>query len=230
MMAADRVGELADLGENRLEERAALNVASWEKRCLDILGAGMGLLFLAPFLTFVAVLIMLESPGPALFRQKRTGYRGRTFRIYKFRSMTVAEDGAVVRQAQKGDARITTIGAFLRKSSIDELPQLINVVKGEMSLVGPRPHAQAHDEYYSTVIPEYRDRFMVRPGITGLAQVMGYRGATPDIASMAARIERDVQYIRSWSVKMDVVILYRTVMLGPFDPAAYCAPSRLTSR
>lgn len=221
MMAADRVGELADLGEDRLEERAGLAVSSWEKRLIDILGAGAGLLFLAPFLTFVAVLIMLESRGPALFRQKRTGYGGRTFRIYKFRSMSVAEDGAVVRQAQRGDSRITTIGAFLRKSSIDELPQLINVLKGEMSLVGPRPHAQAHDDYYSTVIPEYVERFRVRPGITGLAQVMGHRGATPDIASMAARIDKDVQYIRSWSVKLDVTILYRTVMLGPFDPAAY---------
>lgn len=194
---------------------------SWAKRGMDVLGAGFGLLFLSPFLLLVAILIRLESKGPALFCQRRTGYNGREFKIYKFRSMRVAEDGDVIKQATLGDDRITAIGAFLRKSSIDELPQLLNVLKGDMSLVGPRPHALAHDRYYTTVIPEYEMRFMVRPGITGLAQVLGHRGATPDVESMAARIEQDVEYIRRWSFMLDVQILWRTIMLGPFSPGAY---------
>jgi putative colanic acid biosysnthesis UDP-glucose lipid carrier transferase len=209
-----------DAGEG-LAEAAERVQRSGLKRLVDLLGAGWGLMFLAPFLIFVAVLIRLESRGPALFRQRRTGYGGKTFKIYKFRTMRVAEDGDAVRQAERFDARTTLVGAFLRRSSIDELPQLINVLKGEMSLVGPRPHALAHDRYYGEVIPAYRDRFLIKPGITGLAQVLGYRGATPELAMMAARVEKDVQYIRRWSVRFDIEILFRTVLLGPFDPAAF---------
>jgi putative colanic acid biosysnthesis UDP-glucose lipid carrier transferase len=204
-----------------LAQDAARVQRSVLKRLMDVLGAGSGLMFLAPFLIFLAVLIRLESRGPALFRQRRTGYGGTIFKIYKFRTMRVVEDGEAIRQAQRYDDRTTALGAFLRRSSIDELPQLINVVRGDMSLVGPRPHALAHDEYYGEAVASYRDRFLVRPGITGLAQVLGYRGPTPELAMMAARVDKDLQYIRRWSIGFDVEILLRTVLLGPFDPAAF---------
>ncbi len=191
------------------------------KRALDIFGALGGLIFLSPFLILVAMVICIESPGPAIFRQRRTGYDGRPFVIYKFRSMRVQEDGATVRQAGKDDSRITRFGRFLRRSSVDELPQLLNVLKGEMSLVGPRPHALAHDDYYSAALPEYRFRFKTKPGLTGLAQVSGLRGETQALETMAARVAHDVEYIRTWSFALDVKILARTLMMGPFHPAAY---------
>jgi len=220
-MVADSVSIDAGGDEADLVRPALKAHNSWIKRGIDLLGSGIGLLFLSPFLFAVAVMIRLESPGPALFCQRRTGYRGREFKIYKFRSMRVAEDGDVIQQATPGDSRVTELGAFLRRSSIDELPQLINVFKGDMSLVGPRPHALAHDRYYADAIAVYEQRFLVRPGITGLAQVMGHRGATPDIESMAARIDKDLEYIRRWSTALDLQILWRTLMLGPFDSAAY---------
>jgi putative colanic acid biosysnthesis UDP-glucose lipid carrier transferase len=221
-MVAESTTNLDNSDEGaELAQDAARVQRSVLKRLLDVLGAGSGLMFLAPFLIFLAVLIRLESRGPALFRQRRTGYCGAIFKIYKFRTMRVAEDGDTIRQAQRFDDRTTALGAFLRRSSIDELPQLINVVKGDMSLVGPRPHALAHDEYYGEIVPGYRDRFLVRPGITGLAQVLGYRGPTPEVAMMAARVDKDLQYIRRWSIGFDVEILLRTVVLGPFDPAAF---------
>jgi putative colanic acid biosynthesis UDP-glucose lipid carrier transferase len=220
-MVADSLSIDANADESNLVNAALRAHGSWIKRAIDLVGSGLGLLFLSPFLIVIAIMIRLESKGPALFCQRRTGYRGREFKIYKFRSMRVAEDGDSIKQAERGDSRITRLGAFLRRSSIDELPQLINVLKGDMSLVGPRPHALAHDRYYGAAIPEYENRFLVRPGITGLAQVLGHRGATPDIESMAKRIEKDVEYIRRWSIRLDVVILWRTLMLGPFDSAAY---------
>jgi putative colanic acid biosynthesis UDP-glucose lipid carrier transferase len=220
-MVADSVSIEAGGEETNLYRPALKAHGAWTKRGLDILGSGLGLLFLSPFLILVAILIRLESRGPALFCQRRTGYRGKEFKIYKFRSMRVAEDGDVITQATPGDARVTRLGAFLRQSSIDELPQLINVFKGDMSLVGPRPHALAHDRYYGEAIAGYHNRFLVRPGITGLAQVMGHRGATPDVAAMARRIDKDLEYIRRWSFRLDVEILCRTLMLGPFDSAAY---------
>jgi putative colanic acid biosynthesis UDP-glucose lipid carrier transferase len=212
----DAGGDEADLARPALKAHH-----SWLKRAIDLFGSGFGLLFLSPFLIAVAVMIRLESKGPALFCQRRTGYRGREFKIYKFRSMRVAEDGDVIKQATRGDDRVTPLGAFLRRSSIDELPQLINVFMGDMSLVGPRPHALAHDRYYAQAIPLYEQRFLVRPGITGLAQVSGHRGATPDVETMAARIDKDLEYIRRWSIGLDVKILWGTLMLGPFDSAAY---------
>jgi lipopolysaccharide/colanic/teichoic acid biosynthesis glycosyltransferase len=220
-MTADSVSIFSDDEDAVLSKPALRAYRSWAKRALDITGAGVGLLFLSAFFIAIAVMIRLESPGPALFCQRRTGYRGKEFKIYKFRSMRVAEDGEVIKQASRGDDRITRLGAFLRQSSIDELPQLINVLKGDMSLVGPRPHAIAHDRYYGAAIAEYDARFLVRPGITGLAQVLGHRGATPDVESMARRIDKDLEYIRRWSLKLDILILWRTVMLGPFDSAAY---------
>ncbi|HET9159815.1 MAG TPA: sugar transferase [Caulobacteraceae bacterium] len=220
-MVADSLSIDAETGEDALARPALRAYRSWLKRGLDISGAGLGLLFLSPFLIMIAIMIRLESKGPALFCQRRTGYRGREFKIYKFRSMRVAEDGDEIRQATKGDDRITALGAFLRKSSIDELPQLLNVLKGDMSLVGPRPHALAHDKYYGAAIAAYEYRFLVRPGITGLAQVLGHRGATPDVETMARRVEKDCEYIRRWSMVLDIEILWRTLMLGPFDSAAY---------
>jgi putative colanic acid biosynthesis UDP-glucose lipid carrier transferase len=191
------------------------------KRLIDIVGAGLGLIVLSPLLLMVAAAIMLESPGLPVFCQRRTGYRGRTFVIYKFRSMRVCEDGANIVQAVRDDDRITNVGRLLRRSSIDELPQLVNVVKGEMSLVGPRPHALAHDTYYGEQIAGYDHRFMAKPGLTGLAQVCGLRGRTEDVASMAARIEKDLEYISSWSLFLDIKILFRTVLIFAFHPAAY---------
>jgi lipopolysaccharide/colanic/teichoic acid biosynthesis glycosyltransferase len=191
------------------------------KRLMDIAGASAGLLLLAPFLLLVALLIRLESPGPALFRQRRIGRGGVPFQIYKFRSMTVVEDGAVVVQASADDCRKTRLGDFLRRSCIDELPQLLNVLRGEMSLIGPRPHAAAHDAYYGSAILEYGSRHLVRPGIAGLAQVCGLRGATPTVECMAARVAKDLEYIDGWTLSSDVKILLQAVFEGPFHPAAF---------
>jgi putative colanic acid biosynthesis UDP-glucose lipid carrier transferase len=181
------------------------------KRCFDILVAGLLLIFFAPLLLIVAALIKLESPGPALFRQARGGLNGRTFTIYKLRSMRCEENGDKVVQAQRQDDRITFIGKLVRSSSVDELPQLLNVLKGDMSLVGPRPHAQAHDRYYETVIPTYNLRFQARPGLTGLAQIRGLRGATNDIEDMANRVKSDIDYIDSWTLMTDIKIMLMTV-------------------
>lgn len=191
------------------------------KRAIDISGACASLIVLGFFLVLVAVAIKLESRGPALFRQRRTGCGGRPFVIYKFRTMTTQDDGDEIKQAEPGDQRLTRIGAFLRRSSIDELPQILNVLKGDMSLVGPRPHAVAHDRYYASLIPEYEARFAVRPGITGLAQIAGFRGATPNTEVMAARVAYDLEYIHSWSLRLDLNILWKTLILGPFDPMAF---------
>src|SRR4051812_22591799 len=146
--------------------------------------AALGLFVLSPVLVLVALAIRLDSTGPALFRQTRTGLNGKPFRIYKFRTMTVQEDGATIQQVTRNDPRVTRIGHWLRSTSIDDLPQLLNVIRGEMALVGPRPHALAHDEYYGRAIPAYVRRFAVKPGITGWAQVNGLCGETPTVADM----------------------------------------------
>lgn len=205
-------------GEQAGAERLRTSKA---KRLIDIFGSVAGLIFLLPLFLLVATLICIESRGSPIFCQRRTGYKGVPFVIYKFRTMSVVEDGEEVVQAVRGDARVTQLGSFLRRSSIDELPQLMNVLKGEMSLVGPRPHAIAHDDYYSQAIAGYSSRFDARPGITGLAQVSGLRGGTEDIALMAARVTRDVEYIQRWSLLLDFQILLRTLWVGPFDPSAY---------
>jgi len=176
----------------------------------DIAVAAMCLILLAPLLALIAVLVRLDSRGPALFRQTRTGLNGRTFLIYKFRTMHVQEDGAVVRQARRGDARVTRLGALLRKTSLDELPQLLNVLRGDMSLVGPRPHALAHDSYYGERLAAYHHRFAVRPGITGWAQINGSRGETPHLTDMQRRIEFDVWYVQNRTFALDLKILVAT--------------------
>jgi putative colanic acid biosysnthesis UDP-glucose lipid carrier transferase len=205
-----------DIGDTVAVElqRAALSRAEQvAKRGVDILLSLALLVCLSPFILAVAIAIKLDSPGPALFRQTRRGFNGRPFRIYKFRTMTVMEDDDVVRQAQKRDARITRVGYWLRRLSIDELPQLLNVFSGEMSLVGPRPHASAHDHYFTSVIEKYAFRHHVKSGITGWAQVRGARGETDTLDKMERRVELDLWYINNWSVWLDFTILIRTVLV-----------------
>lgn len=180
------------------------------KRVLDVTLSLAAILFLLPLLGLIVLAIKVDSRGPALFRQHRTGRHGKIFEIYKFRSMTVLEDGADVVQARVGDLRITRAGRVLRIFSLDELPQLFNVLSGEMSLVGPRPHAVTHDEYYSERIPHYRLRQKVKPGITGWAQINGARGATPRLSDMQARIDLDITYVERENFWLDLKILART--------------------
>jgi len=183
------------------------------KRLLDLAIAVPLLIVLAPLLIAVAAFIKLDSAGPALFRQSRLGLNGKPFGILKFRTMNVIEDGESVVQAERNDKRITPIGAFLRSTSIDELPQLLNVIAGDMSLVGPRPHAIAHDIHYASLIPEYTQRQRVKPGITGWAQVNGYRGGTPTLDLMQSRVDLDIWYADHASVALDIAIIART----PFE-------------
>lgn len=183
------------------------------KRMLDIVIAVTALIILIPAFVLIAVLVRLDSPGPILFRQRRTGLNGRVFRILKFRTMSVVEDGAAISHATRNDPRVTRVGDFLRKSSLDEMPQLINVILGHMSLVGPRPHALAHDAQYGALLPHYAQRFAVRPGLTGLAQVKGFRGEIHKLDCMARRVDADVEYVKTWTVGSDIVILFRTVPL-----------------
>jgi putative colanic acid biosynthesis UDP-glucose lipid carrier transferase len=191
------------------------------KRAFDVAMASSALAFLAPLLVLLALAIWLEDRQPVLFSQRRTGLNGRPFRIYKFRTMSVVEDGAHLRQATRGDQRITRVGAILRTLSLDELPQLVNVVRGEMSLVGPRPHALAHDDAWKAAVPGYGARFRARPGLTGYAQVNGFRGEVRANADIVGRIEADNYYIENWSVALELLILLRTVPLLFHDPRAY---------
>jgi exopolysaccharide biosynthesis polyprenyl glycosylphosphotransferase len=184
-----------------------------QKRCLDIGIASIALLFLAPLLIMTAISVKLDSPGSVIFRQTRRGFNGRPFDIWKFRSMTTSENGDLVRQARREDTRVTRIGRLLRKSSLDELPQFWNVLRGEMSLVGPRPHALAHDSYYDQMISNYAYRHHVKPGLTGWAQINGLRGETPTIDLMEKRVEYDVWYVSNWSIWLDVRILIRTAIV-----------------
>jgi Undecaprenyl-phosphate glucose phosphotransferase len=190
------------------------------KRVLDICLASSILLVLSPLLAATAIAIKLNSPGPVIFRQRRNGFNGRPFLIYKFRTMNVLEDGPLIRQATKQDARVTTVGRVLRQSSIDELPQLLNVLKGDMSLVGPRPHAVAHDDEYGALIANYAFRHHVKPGITGLAQVNGCRGSTMHLDQMKKRVDFDLWYIDNWSLLLDLKILARTTLV-PLSRDAY---------
>lgn len=182
------------------------------KRAFDILIASCGLLVHLPLLLAVAVLIRMDSSGPVIFRQRRKGFNGQEFLIYKFRTMHVMEDSAHITQAKKRDPRVTRVGRLLRRSSIDELPQLLNVLKGDMSFVGPRPHANAHDEEYGALIGQYALRHHVKPGITGWAQVNGLRGETSHLEQMKKRIDLDLWYINNWSLTLDIQIVARTVI------------------
>jgi Undecaprenyl-phosphate glucose phosphotransferase len=183
-----------------------------EKRALDLLCASAGLLLLTPALILVAILIKLDSPGPVFFLQRRFGFNQEPFQIIKFRSMRTLEDGPGIRQAQRDDPRVTGLGYWLRRWNIDEIPQLFNVIRGEMSLVGPRPHALSHDHEYEQRISTYARRHNVKPGITGWAQIHGLRGETDTDEKMRARVEHDLHYIDNWSIWLDLQILVRTVL------------------
>jgi putative colanic acid biosysnthesis UDP-glucose lipid carrier transferase len=194
-----------------LDELGLADVSGFPaKRVLDVTLALAALLLTLPLLALITLAIALDSRGPVLFAQRRIGLGGQPFAILKFRSMKVLEDGAENTQAVEGDARITRIGRLLRASSLDELPQLFNVLAGDMSLVGPRPHAAAHDEYYASHLADYRLRHLVKPGITGWAQIHRARGATPTLKHMQARIDLDIFYIAHESVTFDLRILART--------------------
>ena len=194
--------------------------AVW-KRCLDLTMASLALLLLWPVFAAVAVLIKRSSPGPVLFKQRRYGLNGEEILVYKFRSMTVCEDGPVIAQATKQDRRITPIGRFLRRTSLDELPQILNVLEGKMSFVGPRPHAVAHNEEYRKLISGYMIRHKVRPGITGWAQVNGLRGETSTVDLMHERVQYDLDYLKNWSLGLDLKILFKTAVTVLRDRNAY---------
>jgi len=208
------VKEIAGIPVLTLSETPLTGVSKLSKAIEDRVLAFIILLCISPILIAVAIAVKLDSSGPIFFRQNRTGWNGKSFRIWKFRSMKVEQevsDKQEVKQAEKDDPRITKVGKFIRKTSLDELPQLLNVLLGDMSLVGPRPHAVQHDEVYAQRITDYYIRNNIKPGITGLAQVRGYRGETKEIDQMMKRIESDIEYINNWSVGMDISILLRTV-------------------
>jgi Undecaprenyl-phosphate glucose phosphotransferase len=191
------------------------------KRFFDLSLAVAGLVTLLPLMLVTALLVKLDSRGPVFFLQKRNGFNGRAFDIIKFRTMHVLENGTVVSQATRNDPRVTRLGRWLRRSSIDELPQLFNVVRGDMSLVGPRPHALCHNSEYEKLIANYALRYHVKPGLTGWAQVNGYRGETPQIKQMEHRVEHDLWYINNWSPLLDVSIVLQTVVVTLRQTKAY---------
>ena len=187
------------------------NVETLTKRAMDIVLASIALVFLAPVFMIIALLIKLDSRGPVFFFQLRHGFNQKPFPIIKFRTMTVTEDGTSIRQATRNDPRVTRIGRFLRRWNIDELPQVVNVLKGEMSIVGPRPHALIHNHEFQNRIALYARRHNVKPGITGWAQVNGYRGQTDTDDKMRGRVEHDLYYIDNWSIWFDIQIILMTV-------------------
>jgi putative colanic acid biosynthesis UDP-glucose lipid carrier transferase len=204
------VSEIAGMPVLTLSETPLIGTRRLLKRAEDACLCVVLLVLLAPVLGAIALAVRLDSPGPVFFRQARLGWGGKRFHIWKFRSMYVHDDHGVVVQAGRGDPRVTRVGAFLRRTSLDELPQIFNVIRGEMSFVGPRPHAVQHDQEYARQIAHYFARHKIKPGITGLAQVRGLRGETPDLAMMMLRVESDIEYINNWSLWADVVILLRT--------------------
>jgi putative colanic acid biosynthesis UDP-glucose lipid carrier transferase len=191
------------------------------KRAVDLLLGTLLLVVSGPLLIATAIAVKLSSPGPALFKQRRYGLNGEEISVYKFRSMRVCEDHATIKQATRNDDRVTRIGRFLRRTSLDELPQILNVLEGKMSIVGPRPHAVAHNEQYRRLISGYMIRHKVRPGITGWAQVNGLRGETDDLEKMRRRIEYDIYYLNNWSLWLDLKILLRTLWIVIRDEHAY---------
>jgi putative colanic acid biosynthesis UDP-glucose lipid carrier transferase len=197
-----------------LFETPFIGVDGWVKRLEDILLSSIILALVALPMLLIAASVKLTSPGPVLFKQKRYGLDGRAIRVWKFRSMTVCEDAGTVPQATRCDPRVTPLGAFLRATSLDELPQFFNVLMGDMSVVGPRPHAVAHNEQYRKLIPGYMLRHKVKPGITGWAQVNGWRGETDTLEKMQKRVECDLWYIRSWSIWLDLKIIFKTLYKG----------------
>lgn len=195
--------------------------SSVTKRIEDVVLGSMILFLISPILLIVGLGVKLSSPGPIIFKQERYGLDGRPIKVWKFRSMRVMDNGAVVKQATKDDPRVTNFGAFIRRTSLDELPQFINVITGQMSIVGPRPHAVAHNEQYRSLIDKYMLRHHVKPGITGWAQINGYRGETDTLDKMQKRVEHDLIYIQSWSLWLDIKIIFLTVFNGFTGKTAY---------
>lgn len=207
-----RWGTLGHVPTVSLRETPFYGVDGWLKRLEDIVLGSLILLIIAIPMLIIGVIVRLNSPGPVLFKQRRYGLNGEVIDVIKFRSMTVTEDGAEIRQATQNDPRVTRIGAFLRRTNLDELPQFLNVVAGSMSIVGPRPHAVAHNELYRKKIQGYMLRHKVKPGITGWAQVNGWRGETDTLEKMEMRVEHDLDYIRDWSLLWDLQIITMTVI------------------
>jgi putative colanic acid biosysnthesis UDP-glucose lipid carrier transferase len=191
------------------------------KRIEDLVVGGLILLVTIVPMLGIAVAIKLTSRGPILFRQRRCGHNGRQFRVLKFRTMKTCDDGPVIKQATQNDSRVTPLGRFLRRTSMDELPQFFQVITGELSIVGPRPHAVAHNEAYRTQIEGYMLRHMVKPGITGWAQVNGWRGETATLDKMEGRIRYDLEYVRNWSLLWDLEIIFRTIFGSKKNQNAY---------
>lgn len=213
-----KLGPIASLNVTR---RPLTTVRLIEKRLFDLAVATLALIALAPLFAAVALLIKLDSPGPIFFSQRRYGFNQEPFRIRKFRTMTTMEDDAALKSATRNDPRVTRIGAVLRRYSIDELPQLFNVIAGDMSLIGPRPHALAHDQLYERRIAQYARRHNVKPGITGWAQVRGFRGEIASDDKMRRRVEHDLYYIDNWSFWLDLKILMLTVFSPKTHVDAY---------
>jgi putative colanic acid biosysnthesis UDP-glucose lipid carrier transferase len=216
-----RSGELHGIPVVAMCETPFYGYRGVTKRLTDVVLSLAVLIVTAPLFALLALLVRLSSPGPVIFRQRRYGLDGREIIVYKFRTMNVTEDGVKVRQASKTDSRITPLGAILRRLSLDELPQLVNVLQGRMSLVGPRPHAVAHNEEYRKLIKGYMVRHKVLPGITGLAQVNGCRGETSKLEEMEARVNYDLDYLRRWSPMLDLKILFQTFLKLFHDGKAY---------
>jgi Undecaprenyl-phosphate glucose phosphotransferase len=192
-------------------QRAPLSAAErLAKRAIDIVIASVALILLLPIIVLTAVAIKMDGPGPVIFRQRRKGFNGQEFVMLKFRTMSVQEDGAIISQAVRNDPRVTPVGRLLRAASIDELPQLLNVLSGEMSVIGPRPHALAHDDQFQKIVSDYAFRHHVKPGLTGWAQCNGCRGATPTVEDVAKRVKLDLWYINNWSLLLDLQILIKT--------------------
>jgi putative colanic acid biosynthesis UDP-glucose lipid carrier transferase len=196
-------------------------IDGWLKRAEDIVLGGLILLFISPVLLIIATGVKLTSAGPVFFKQHRYGLKGEVVEVWKFRSMTVCDNGGEIVQAKKNDTRITRFGAFLRRTSLDELPQFINVLQGQMSIVGPRPHAVAHNEQYRRLIHGYMLRHKVKPGITGWAQINGWRGETDTLDKMQGRVDCDLAYVRNWSLWFDFKIIFLTLFKGFISKNAY---------
>jgi len=216
-----RIDQVGSIPVIAVLETPFLSINAFNKRLSDLVLSSLILTMIAPLMLMIALAVKVTSPGPIIFRQRRYGLNGEEIIVYKFRSMTVCEDGAHIAQATKRDCRCTPIGALLRKTSLDELPQFINVLQGRMSIVGPRPHAVAHNEMYRKLIPGYMLRHKVKPGITGWAQVNGHRGETETVEKMVSRVQHDLHYMRNWALSLDLMIIAKTVWLVFKDAKAY---------
>jgi putative colanic acid biosysnthesis UDP-glucose lipid carrier transferase len=216
-----RWGNVGSLSTVSLYDTPFEGLGGWIKRTEDILLGSVLLLLSTPILALAAIAVRLDSPGPIFFSQTRCGLNSKPFKVFKFRTMRTQEDGPRVQQATRNDPRVTRVGAFLRRTSIDELPQLLNVLLGDMSLVGPRPHAVAHNEQYRKLVHGYMLRHKVKPGITGWAQINGWRGETETLDKMEKRVEFDLDYIENWRLSWDIQIIFRTAFSLRSDKNAY---------